>query len=214
MAELVGDLELAEFDISDAGFAGRCLSRPAGGGQEARLARQVADLLHRARPGGWRVLPARRQTAFPGREIAELFGITGGRLAEQIDANILNLTGDRHRRLRALVAPAFTPRAAAKWRPAMRDIAASLWAELGGQQGVRFRVVVRRAVSCPHDRGGHWRAPAGRRRCCTGCPAWYSGSSISGRSPKSLNGSSRPCASSMTTSMTCLSSAAASRPTT
>src|SRR5262249_61618170 len=41
-----------------------------------------------------------RQTAFPGREIAELFGISGGRLAEQIDANILNLTGDQHRRLR------------------------------------------------------------------------------------------------------------------
>ena len=50
-----------------------------------------------------------RQTAFPCREIAEIFGVTGGPLGEQIDANILNATGERHRRLRALIGPAFTP---------------------------------------------------------------------------------------------------------
>ena len=44
-----------------------------------------------------------RATAFPGREIADLFGVTSGRLREQIDANILNQQGERHRRLRALV---------------------------------------------------------------------------------------------------------------
>ena len=73
-----------------------------------------------------------RQTAFPGREIAELFGITGGRLREQIDANILNLSGEQHKRLRALVAPAFTPRAASRWRPVMREIADQLWQDLAG----------------------------------------------------------------------------------
>ena len=46
-----------------------------------------------------------RATAFPGRQIAEFFGVTGGPLAEHIDANILNLTGEQHRRLRALVEP-------------------------------------------------------------------------------------------------------------
>ena len=35
-----------------------------------------------------------RATAFPGREIADLFGVTSGRLREQIDANILNQQGD------------------------------------------------------------------------------------------------------------------------
>ncbi|HEY0538233.1 MAG TPA: cytochrome P450 [Actinoallomurus sp.] len=70
-----------------------------------------------------------RATAFPGRQIADLFGITAGRLREQIDANILNQTGDRHRRLRALVGPAFTPRAADRWRPVMRDFLARLWDE-------------------------------------------------------------------------------------
>jgi cytochrome P450 len=47
-----------------------------------------------------------RATAFPGRQIAEFFGVTGGPLAEHIDTNILNLTGERHRRLRALLGPA------------------------------------------------------------------------------------------------------------
>jgi cytochrome P450 len=132
MAELVGDLELAEFDISDAGFAGDAYhDRLAAARQHGWLVKSPISYVVLDREAGEFFLRA-RQTAFPGREIAELFGIAGGRLAEQIDANILNLTGDRHRRLRALVAPAFTPRAAARWRPVMREIAASLWAELNG----------------------------------------------------------------------------------
>ena len=71
-----------------------------------------------------------RRAAFPGREIADLFGITSGPLREQIDANILNQQGDRHRRLRALVGPAFTPRAADRWRPAMRGFLAGLWDQI------------------------------------------------------------------------------------
>jgi cytochrome P450 len=73
-----------------------------------------------------------RATAFPGREIADLFGVTSGRLREQIDANILNQQGDRHRRLRALVGGAFTPRAADRWRPAMRAFLGRLWAGIDG----------------------------------------------------------------------------------
>jgi cytochrome P450 len=68
-----------------------------------------------------------RATAFPGRQIAEFFGVTDKPLLEHIDANILNLTGDQHRRLRALVGPAFTPRAADRWRPAMRSFLGRLW---------------------------------------------------------------------------------------
>ncbi len=52
--------------------------------------------------------------------------------------NILNQTGDRHRRLRSLVSPAFTPRAAEQWRPAMRQIAADLWARLQGAGECEF----------------------------------------------------------------------------
>jgi len=138
MAELVGDLELAEFDISDAGLAGDAYhDRLAEARQHGWLVKSPISYVVLDREAGEFFLRA-RQTAFPGREIAELFGITGGRLAEQIDANILNLTGDRHRRLRALVAPAFTPRAAARWRPVMREIAASLWAELNGANEREF----------------------------------------------------------------------------
>jgi cytochrome P450 len=72
-----------------------------------------------------------RQTTFPGRQIAELFGITSGPLHENVENNILNLTGDKHRRLRSLIGHAFTPRAADRWRPAMREFLAQLWDDLG-----------------------------------------------------------------------------------
>jgi len=138
MAELVGDLELAEFDIAEAGLAGDVYhQRLAEARKRGWLVKSPIAYLVLDRESGEFFLRA-RQTAFPGREIAQLFGITGGRLAEQIDANILNLTGDRHRRLRALVAPAFTPRAAARWRPAMRDIAGSLWEDLSGGSSCEF----------------------------------------------------------------------------
>jgi cytochrome P450 len=79
-----------------------------------------------------------RQTAFPGRQIAELFGITAGPLYAHIDANILNLTGDKHRRLRSLVGHAFTPRAADRWRPVMREFLGQIWDELGGAKSTEF----------------------------------------------------------------------------
>jgi cytochrome P450 len=61
-----------------------------------------------------------RSAIFPGRKIAEMFGITEGPLYEEIVRNILHIDGDDHRRLRNLVNPAFTPRAVERWRPAMR----------------------------------------------------------------------------------------------
>jgi cytochrome P450 len=138
MAQQVGELELAEFDIAEAGLAGDVYherlaeARAHGWLVKSPIAYMVLD-----RESGEFFLRS-RQTAFPGREIAQLFGITGGRLAEQIDANILNLTGDQHRRLRGLVAPAFTPRAAARWRPEMREIADALWQDLEGASSCEF----------------------------------------------------------------------------
>jgi cytochrome P450 len=138
MAVLISDLDLPEFDISEAGLTGDLYhERLADVGAQGWLAKSPIAYVVLDRESGEFFLRS-RQTAFPGREIAELFGITGGRLAEQIDANILNLTGDRHRRLRALVASAFTPRAAARWRPAMREIAADLWQELDGATKCEF----------------------------------------------------------------------------
>ncbi|HZR53601.1 MAG TPA: cytochrome P450 [Streptosporangiaceae bacterium] len=71
-----------------------------------------------------------RNAAFPGQQLADFFGITAGPLREHIDANILNQSGEQHRRLRALVGSAFTPRAAARWRPAMRDFLRQLWDDI------------------------------------------------------------------------------------
>jgi cytochrome P450 len=132
MAELVGDLDLAEFDVFSAELTGDFYHQQlAALSEHGWLAKSPISYVVLDRESGEFFLRA-RQTRFPGKEIAELFGITGGRLAEQIEANILNLTGDRHRRLRGLVSPAFTPRAAEKWRPAMRAIAAELWSALDG----------------------------------------------------------------------------------
>jgi cytochrome P450 len=68
-----------------------------------------------------------RSATFPGMKIAEMFEVPEGPLLEQMRRNILHLNGDDHRRLRNLVNPAFTPRAADRWRPAMREFLARLW---------------------------------------------------------------------------------------
>jgi cytochrome P450 len=127
----VNDLDLPFFDYNEPGLLGEVYhQRLAEVRRQGWLARSPLSLVVLDQESGEFFLRA-KQTAFPGREIADLFGVTGGRLREQIDANILNQTGERHRRLRALVGPAFTPRAAAKWRPVMREFAQRLWASMG-----------------------------------------------------------------------------------
>jgi cytochrome P450 len=79
-----------------------------------------------------------RAVAFPGREIAQICGVTEGALWDHVDANILNLTGERHRGLRSLVAPAFSVRAADRWRPAMREFLARLWSEVAPATSCEF----------------------------------------------------------------------------
>jgi cytochrome P450 len=121
------DLDLPFFDYNEPGLSGELYhQRLAEVRRQGWLARSPLSLVVLDQESGEFFLRA-RETAFPGREIADLFGVTGGRLREQIDANILNQTGERHRRLRALVGPAFTPRAAARWRPVMREFAQRLW---------------------------------------------------------------------------------------
>jgi cytochrome P450 len=71
-----------------------------------------------------------RAATFPGMKIAEMFEVPEGALLEQMRRNILHINGDDHRRLRNLVNPAFTPRAADRWRPAMREFLDRLWSPL------------------------------------------------------------------------------------
>jgi cytochrome P450 len=127
----VTELDLPAIDLSSEDFAGdryhRLLAEVRG--QGAWLASSPVAFVVLDREAGEFFLRA-RDTAFPGREIADLFGVTAGPLREQIDANILNQQGERHRRLRALVGPAFTPRAADRWRPVMRGFLRQLWAQV------------------------------------------------------------------------------------
>ena len=79
-----------------------------------------------------------KQATFPGQKLAELFGVTEGPLKEEMDRNILHINGDDHRRLRNLVNPAFTPRSADRFRPAMRGFLEQLWADLGNATSCDF----------------------------------------------------------------------------
>jgi cytochrome P450 len=74
-----------------------------------------------------------KSATFPGLRIAEMFDVEEGPLLEQMRRNILHINGDAHRRLRNLVNPAFTPRAADSWRPAMRGFLERLWKGLDGE---------------------------------------------------------------------------------
>jgi cytochrome P450 len=126
---LVTELDLPAFDYTAPDFsADRYHGQLAQVRAQGWLARSPLAYLVLDREAGEFFLRS-RSAAFPGRQIAEFFGITSGPLWDHIDTNILNLTGAQHRRLRALVGPAFTPRAADRWRPVMRNLLAGLWAE-------------------------------------------------------------------------------------
>ncbi len=79
-----------------------------------------------------------RSATFPGMKIAEMFQVREGPLLEEMRRNILHVNGDQHRRLRNLVNPAFTPRSADRWRPAMREYLARLWEPLAGESACDF----------------------------------------------------------------------------
>src|ERR671914_590275 len=79
-----------------------------------------------------------RAATFPGMKIAEMFEVPEGPLLEQMRRNILHVNGDDHRRLRNLVNPAFTPRAADRWRPAMREFLERLLEPLAGAGRCEF----------------------------------------------------------------------------
>jgi cytochrome P450 len=135
---LVSDLDLPVFDYAAPYFsADRYHQQLAETSQQGWLAKSPLAYIVLDHDSGEFFLRS-RATAFPGRQIAEFFGVTGGPLADHIDANILNLTGDQHRRLRALVGPAFTPRRADRWRPVMRGFLEQLWSGVAASGGCDF----------------------------------------------------------------------------
>jgi len=134
----VGDLELEVLDYTDPGLRGE------------RFHDTLADLSSRgwlcAGPLGYVVLEREaatfflrsKSTSFPGLKIAELFDISEGPLWEEVRRNILHINGADHGRLRNLVNPFFTPRAANRWRPAMRGFLEQLWEDVAGDGRCEF----------------------------------------------------------------------------
>jgi cytochrome P450 len=134
----VNDLDLPVFDYTAPDFsADRYHVQLAEARAQGWLARSPLAYIVLEREAGEFFLRS-RATAFPGRQIAEFFGVAPGPLRDHIDANILNLTGEQHRRLRALVGPAFTPRAADRWRPVMRGFLERLWSGVAAAGSCEF----------------------------------------------------------------------------
>lgn len=129
--KIVADLDLPELDPADPALSGWKWHVDANALIDTGhwLARGPLSLIVIDREAGEFFLRS-RSAEFPGKLIGEIFGITDGPLHEQIVANIINQSGDDHRRLRSLVNPALTPRAATAWRPVMREILEDLWNEL------------------------------------------------------------------------------------
>jgi cytochrome P450 len=135
---LVSELDLPVFDYTAPDFSADTYHvQLARTGQRHWLARSPLAYIVLDHDSGEFFLRS-KATAFPGRQIAEYFGVTAGPLAAHIDANLLNLTGEQHRRLRTLVGHAFAPRAADRWRPVMRGFLERLWARVSAYGGCDF----------------------------------------------------------------------------
>lgn len=128
---VVTDLELPELDPNDPELRGERWHATMRDLQATGswLARAPLGVLVLDREKGEKFLRT-RSAIFPGLLIAELFNITDGPLHEQIVRNIINVNGPDHSRLRGLVNPALSPRAAERYRPMMREILDDLWAQL------------------------------------------------------------------------------------
>jgi cytochrome P450 len=128
---LANDLELPAFDYTDPALRGEVYRSAMAGleGHDGWLAAGPFGYIVLDRDAGEFFLRT-KHAVFPGLTIAELFGIDGGPLHEEIVNNIINVNGDDHRRLRNLVNPALAPRAVERYRPAMRRFLARLLAQV------------------------------------------------------------------------------------
>ncbi|MFM9022745.1 MAG: cytochrome P450 [Solirubrobacterales bacterium] len=128
----VDELELPEFDHTDPALRGdRWVQAAQEAMEEGWLARSPLATVVFDREACEAVLRS-REAIFPGLEALALFGIESGPLFEEARDNIININGPDHSRLRGLVNPEFTPRAAARHRPFLRELSEELAAPLVG----------------------------------------------------------------------------------
>ena len=136
---LVTEMDLPELDLNDASLKGDRWHEVMNGLLDDGnwLAQSPLAVVVLGREAGEFFLRTKSAT-FPGLLLADIFQITDGPLREQIDHNIINVNGAAHSRLRSLVNPSLTPKAANSWRPVMRGFLEELWEGLGDADELDF----------------------------------------------------------------------------
>ena len=124
MSAALTELELPEYDELDPALRGPAFDEHmADLASRSWIARGKLGYVVLDRESGEHFLRS-KQATFPGKALAQMFEMTDGALGEEVARNILHIDGPDHSRLRSLVNPAFTPRAAAQWRPVMQGFIA------------------------------------------------------------------------------------------
>jgi cytochrome P450 len=135
---LVADLDLPQFDYLDPELRGaRFHERLAELREQGWLARSEFGYFVLDRESAGMFLRS-RNGEFPGVKMFELVGVTEGPLYESLSRNIITINGDRHARLRKLTHPFFTPAAADRYRPAMRELLSHLFVPLADRERCEF----------------------------------------------------------------------------
>lgn len=127
---IVTDLDLPAFGYTASDLAMDVYhQRLASARKHGWLARSPLGLVVLDREAGEFFLRS-KSAAFPGRMLADLAGVTSGPARQLVEGNLLNSSGEAHRRMRTIAAQALNPRAADRWRPAMREFLADSWSAI------------------------------------------------------------------------------------
>jgi cytochrome P450 len=127
MMTVVSDLDLPHFDYTEADLQGeRFHERMRGLRGQSWIARTDLGFVVLDREAVNFFLK-NRSAEFPGVRMFQLLGLDHGPLYDNLSKNIISLNGEQHRRLRALVRDEFTPKAADRYRPAMRSFLEQLF---------------------------------------------------------------------------------------
>ena len=120
MATLASELVLPQITLADGNYDQRHALRLSLG-DDQWLVRNLFGYAVLRYEDATAVLRDKRWHSATSR-IPELMGITNPAFLERQQVSILSAEGDVHQRLRRLVAPAFSPRAADRLRPFMREV--------------------------------------------------------------------------------------------
>ena len=121
MATRVDELDLPTLDLISAPHQAERIRRLAAAREQGWLAKGELGYVVLHYDDCVAVLRDRRWHQLASR-IPELAGVTDERFLARRRTSILSAEGEEHARLRRLVAPAFTPKAADRFRPYMREV--------------------------------------------------------------------------------------------